>query len=114
MEVTKSSGPSVKRAVQRPREHAGCNLVNVVQATPNAGVDPPFTRGKLILMDEYERTSSISSAGVVTTTCMHRKAYGTRETPAVEPEDRKQTSNSREPDWAVRGGGEVRSTDESG
>ena len=34
-------------------------------------------------MDEYERTTSISPAGVVTTTCMHRKAHGTRETPAV-------------------------------
>ena len=30
-----------------------------------------------------ERTVFIVPAGVVTTTCMHRKAYGTREVPAV-------------------------------
>jgi uncharacterized protein RhaS with RHS repeats len=34
-------------------------------------------------MEGYERTASIVSAGVMTTTCMHRKAHGTRETPAV-------------------------------
>jgi hypothetical protein len=37
-------------------------------------------------MEGYERTASIVSAGVRTTTCMHREAYGTRETPAVELE----------------------------
>jgi hypothetical protein len=34
-------------------------------------------------MEEYERTASIGPAGVLVTTCMHRKAYGTREAPAV-------------------------------
>ena len=34
-------------------------------------------------MEEYERTASIGSAGVLVTTCVHRKAHGTREAPAV-------------------------------
>ena len=34
-------------------------------------------------MGEYERTASIGSAGVLMTTCMHRKAYVTREALAV-------------------------------
>jgi len=33
-------------------------------------------------MGEYERTASIESAGVLVTTCMHRKALVTREAPA--------------------------------
>jgi hypothetical protein len=37
-------------------------------------------------MEGYERTASIGSAGVLTATCMHRRALGTRETPAVELE----------------------------
>ena len=34
-------------------------------------------------MEGYERTASIGPAGVLVTTCMHRKAHGTREAPAV-------------------------------
>jgi hypothetical protein len=34
-------------------------------------------------MEGYERTASIGPAGVLTATCMHRKALGTRETPTV-------------------------------
>lgn len=34
-------------------------------------------------MEEYERTASIVPAGVLVTTCMHRKALVTREAPAV-------------------------------
>ena len=51
--------------------------------TENAEADPLRFRGKLLTIDEYERTKSIVSAGVVTATCMHRKARGTRETPTV-------------------------------
>jgi hypothetical protein len=34
-------------------------------------------------MEEYERMASIGPAGVLVTTCMHRKALVTREAPAV-------------------------------
>jgi hypothetical protein len=34
-------------------------------------------------MGGYERTASIGPAGVLTATCMHRSALGTRETPSV-------------------------------
>src|ERR1035441_10395790 len=48
-------------------------------------------------MEGYERTASIVSAGVMTTTCMHRKAHGTRETPAVvlEVQDQPATRESQ-------------------
>ena len=57
-------------------------------------------------MEEYERTASIGLAGVLTTTCMYRKAYGTRETPAVEPEDRNQPA-TRESQAGLFGAAEV-------
>jgi hypothetical protein len=51
--------------------------------THNAGADPPALRGRPPLMGGYERTASIGPAGVLTATCMHRSALGTRETPSV-------------------------------
>ena len=56
-------------------------------------------------MEEYERTAFIGLAGVLVTTCMHRKAHGTRETPAVEPEDRDQPA-SRESQAGLSGAAE--------
>ena len=56
-------------------------------------------------MGEYERIYSIGLAGVVTATYMHRKAYGTRETPAVGPEDRDQPA-SRESQAGLSGAAE--------
>ena len=65
--------------------------------TENAEADPLRFRGKLLTMEEYERTKSIVSAGVVTATCMHRKAFGTRETPTVvlEVQDQPATRESQ-------------------
>jgi hypothetical protein len=56
-------------------------------------------------MEEYERTASIGLAGVMTTTCMHRKAHGTRETPAVEPGNRDQPA-ARESQAGLSGAAE--------
>jgi hypothetical protein len=48
-------------------------------------------------MEGYERTASIGPAGVLTATCMHRKALGTRETPTVvlEVQDQPVTRESQ-------------------
>src|ERR1035441_9491063 len=79
----------VKSRFKRLREHVGCNVSEhrVGLETPNAGADPPCRWGRPPLMEEYERTASIGPAGVLVTTCMHRKAYVTRETPAVTLEE---------------------------
>jgi len=56
-------------------------------------------------MEQHERMGSVGSVGVLVTTCMYRKAYGTRETPAVEPEDRDQPA-SRESQAGLSGAAE--------
>jgi len=61
-------------------------------------------------MEEYERKSSIGSAGVFATACKQRGSDATREAPAVL----QSTGNSRETGRAVWGGGEARSTGEVG
>ena len=65
--------------------------------THNAGADPPVPRGRPPLVEGYERTASIGPAGVLTATCMRRKALGTRETPTVvlEVQDQPVTRESQ-------------------
>jgi hypothetical protein len=58
--------------------------------TFNTDADPPVTRGRPKLTEEYERMNSVGSVGVLATTCMCRKAHGTRETPTVVLEDQDQ------------------------
>ena len=73
--------------------------------TFNTDADPPVTRGRPKLTEEYERIKSVGSVGVLATTCMYRKAHGTRETPAVEPEDRDQPA-TRESQAGLSGAAE--------
>ena len=63
-----------------------------------------------MLMGRYERTVSISPAGVMATACMHK---GIRRNTGSPSGDRL-TGNSRETGRAVWGDGEARSTDEAG
>jgi hypothetical protein len=50
-----------------------------------------------VITEEYERINSVGSVGVVATTCMYRKAHGTRETPTVvlEVQDQPVTRESQ-------------------
>jgi hypothetical protein len=73
--------------------------------TFNTDADPPVTRGRPKLTEEYERMNSVGSVGVLATTCMYRKAHGTRDAPAVEPEDRDQPA-TRESQAGLSGAAE--------
>jgi hypothetical protein len=86
---------------RKPKAQSGL----LYSATVNTDADPPKTRGRPKLTEEYERFRSVGSVGVVATTCMYRKAHGTRETPAVEPEDRDQPA-SRESQAGLSGAAE--------
>src|SRR5580700_12244255 len=51
--------------------------------TVNAGADPPRFRGRPKLVEQYERTSSGKSAGVLAAACTQWGPCATREVPAV-------------------------------
>jgi hypothetical protein len=64
-------------------------------------------------MGYYERNSSISPAGVVATACMKKGTRRNTGSPSGDSQS-ESTGNSREPGRAGWGGGEVRSTEETG
>ena len=71
MEVTKSSEPSMKRAVMRPREGAGRNASERRAGLEkyNVGADPPDTRGRPLPRESGKRLNPRGSTGVMTTAC---------------------------------------------